>query len=242
MKHKKLEIRADKETSRITIQNKDRDRFYNMMSPEQHRLFDSIQKNVFTFVESKAGTGKSTVTIAAMLDMLISNQIGKIVYIQSCSERFLKHGFLPGTTEEKTANMYVALYDAFATLGMTPWDVQGMINNEKIVLKTDSDLRGCNFEESGVILDECQNMDFQTLKLILTRIHDTCHVCMMGDRLQKDNCGNNTAFIGYGTYLAKKFGEIITLTRNYRGQFSKAAENYEETYISASQFPKLNII
>lgn len=107
MKRKKLEIRADKETSRLTIQNKDRDRFYNMMSPEQHKLFDSIQKNVFTFVESKAGTGKSTVTIAAMLDMLISNQIGKIVSTFPTCFWYIKNKLLPNG---KSLFMFVSLH------------------------------------------------------------------------------------------------------------------------------------
>lgn len=212
----------------ISFKNKDRDRFYQRMSSEQHELFDSIQNNAFTMCRSRAGTGKTTVTVAAMLDMLSSGRITKIIYLQSASPRFLEHGYLPGSLEEKTANLYVALYDALETLGINEWETKSLIENEQLMLKTDSDLRGCNFENAGVILDEVENMDYRTLKLILTRVHDSCFTVMIGDELQKDGHGDNTAFIDYGEYLVDKLpGKAVTLTRNFRGRLSRLAEEYE---------------
>lgn len=55
----------------IPLFNKDRDRFYKRMSNEQHVMFDSILEVPFTFVEAKAGSGKTTVAFAAGIDMLI---------------------------------------------------------------------------------------------------------------------------------------------------------------------------
>lgn len=212
----------------ISTSSKDRDRFYARMSSEQHALFDSIQKNSFTFCKASAGTGKTTVAMAAMLDLLVTGKVAKIIYIQKCSPRFLEHGFLPGTAEEKTANLYIALYDAMETLGVNQWEVKEMVDRGQLLLKTDSDLRGCNFENAGVCLDETENMDFHTLKLILTRVHDSCHVCMLGDEKQKDGCGDNNVFIAYGEYMAKNVpGEIVSLTHNFRGRLSKIAENFE---------------
>ena len=113
------------------------------------------------------------------------------------------------------------------TLGINPWEVKEMVDREQLLLKTDSDLRGCNFENAGICLDEAENMDFHTLKLILTRIHDDCHVCMLGDEMQKDSAGNNSEFIGYGEYLVKNVpGQQVCLTQNFRGRLSRVAEEY----------------
>ena len=78
----------------------------------------------------------------------------------------------------------------------------------------------------GILVHNCENMGYHTLKLILTRIHDNCHVVMIGDHYQKDQKGDNTVFIGYGEYLAQRIGKKVELTKNYRGRLSKLAEEY----------------
>lgn len=208
--------------------NNDRNKFYNKMSSEQKELYESIKSSIFVFCEATAGTGKTTVAVNAMLDLLFANKINHIIYIQKVSERFLQHGFLPGTIEEKTDALWTPFYEAMATLGYQPESVDKFIEQESIILTTDSNLRGVNFEKCGVILDECSNMNTETLKLILTRCHDNCHIIMIGDSLQKDNKGHhNVDFVSYGNYLSNmSFGTKCILTKNYRGKFSQAAENF----------------
>lgn len=207
--------------------NKERDRFYKKMSEEQKLFFHSIKENIFTFCEAFAGTGKSHVSVAAMVDMLANGEIDKIVYIQKASERYLEHGFLPGGIEEKTEALWTPFYDAMLTLGYFPETVSRMVQQGVIYLTTDSTLRGVNFENAGVILDECESMDTETLKLIFTRCHDSCHVVMIGDVKQKDNRGKNDYFVAYGDYLANsKLGNKCYLTKNYRGKFSQLAEDF----------------
>lgn len=207
--------------------NKDRDRLYTKFSDEQKDLFHSIKENIFTFCEAEAGTGKTLVSVSALLDMLANDEIKKIVYIQKVSQRFLQNGFNPGTLEEKTAELWQPFYDAMLKLGYEPDTVDCMINNELITLTTDSTMRGINLENVGICLDEAQNCDVRTIKLIMTRCDDACHIVMIGDSKQKDNRGDNTGFIKYGNYLAEPgFGHKCFLTKNYRGRFSKHAENF----------------
>jgi hypothetical protein len=62
-----------------------------------------------------------------------------------------------------------------------------------------------------------------------------CHVVLAGDRKQRDNKnvpvtkkGNMPHFIKYGRYMANPtFGCVCKLTRNYRGEFSQWAENFD---------------
>lgn len=220
-------VRTDKDKEFSLKNNKDRDRVYKKFSDEQKNLFDSVHKYIFTFCEANAGTGKTLTVIAAMLDLLANEEINKIIYIQSVSQRFLQNGFLPGTIEEKTEALWQPFYDAMLTLGYIPSTVDMMINNGLILLTTDSNLRGVNFEKAGVITEEAENMRHETLKLIYTRCHDDCHICSIGDSKQKDNKGSNNDFILYGDYLASApFGNKCYLTKNFRGKFSQYAENF----------------
>lgn len=220
---------SDKE---ISLKNsKDRDRFYKKMSEEQKLFFHSIKENIFTFCMADAGTGKTHVSVAAMMDMLANGEINKIIYMQKASDRYLEHGFLSGGLEEKTEALWTPFYDAMLTLGYLPEIVGRMRQQELICLTTDSTLRGINIENAGVILEEAENCDTETLKLVFTRCHDSCHIVMIGDVKQKDNRGRNNDFVSYGNYLSdSKLGNKCYLTKNYRGKFSQLAENYGGNY------------
>lgn len=208
--------------------NKDRDRFYSIMSDEQIALFDSIHKNIFTFCEATAGSGKTIVSVSAMLSLLERGEINKIVYIQKPSERYLSQGYLPGTMEEKSQFLFLPFYDAMHDLGFFDSAIEQGIIDGTLNLITDCALRGVNLEKAGIIVDEAQNMDTHTLKLIFTRCHDNCHIAMLGDMAQRDNRKDNSKFVRYGNYLAdKSFGNRVNLTKNFRGKFSKAAEAFE---------------
>lgn len=207
--------------------NKERDRFYGEMTLEQQVLFQSIEDGIFTFCEARAGSGKTIVAMAAMVDMLANGTIAKVVYIQKVSQRFLQNGFLPGSIDEKTNGLWTPVYDAMLRLGYLPSDVDELRRTNRLILVTDSTLRGVNFEDAGVIIDEAENCDTETLKLIFTRVHDNCHVALIGDSLQKDNHGNhNLDFVRYGNYLADHIGQKVELTKNFRGQFSQLAEDF----------------
>ena len=213
----------------IDLKNmKERDRVYNKFNKEQKDMFKSIQNNIFTFVEAKSGTGKTLVSIASMIDLLANDVIDKIVYIQKVSDRYLEHGFLAGSLEEKTNMLWTPFYDAMTTLGFFEGTVQELLRDEMIVLTTDSVLRGINLEKCGVIAEECENCDVETLRLIFTRCHDNCHIVMIGDSRQKDNSHKDSKeFVYYGDYLSSQdFGNKCSLTKNYRGKFSRCAEDF----------------
>jgi phosphate starvation-inducible protein PhoH len=207
--------------------NKDRDRVYNLFDESQKKLFNSVKDNIFTYCCATSGSGKTLVSVAAMLDMLANDDISKIIYIQKVSSRFLQNGFLPGGIEDKTRMLWTPFYDAMETLGYQPEYVDRIIEFGSIELCTDCAMRGVNFDNVGVILDEVENCDYHTLKLIYTRCKDNCHIVSIGDNKQKDSAGKNTDFIGYNTYLSSSnIGNKCELVKNYRGKFSQLAEEY----------------
>ena len=88
-------------------------------------------------------------------------------------------------------------------------------------------LRGTNFENKVVILDEAQNYDFASLKKTLTRMSDSCKVLVIGHTLQKDTYDTTDAFHRYLKYYEGMNDErvaICPLIKNYRGWLSKTAD------------------
>lgn len=216
------------EKSDINLRNnKDRDRMYSRFDPEQKALFHAIQENIFTYCEACAGSGKTTVSVAAMIDLLANNEISKIVYIRVADDRAQSIGYMPGTIEEKTEMYWGPFYEAMETLGFQREMISLMIDQNMIETTLDINLRGCNLENAGIIFDEIQNADTETMRLIFTRVHDNSHIVAIGDSKQSDQKRINGDFRNYCEFLADStMGIKCILSHDYRGKFSALAESY----------------
>lgn len=212
----------------IDLKNsKDRDRMYSRFDECQKEAFASIQNNVFTFIEACAGSGKTTVATAALLDMLANGDINNICYIRVADDRAQSIGFYPGTLEEKTSMYWQPFYDALETLGLQPDMITMMEQQEILKTSLDITLRGVNLQKCGIILDEVQNADIDTLRLVFTRCHDDVHLVALGDGRQKDQKRGMNDFLDYCNFLANSsMGNRCELKKNWRGRFSRLAEDY----------------
>ena len=126
------------------------------------------------------------------------------------------------------------LTEALYTLGIDPEQAiiseSNMSNikngNAYIKFTVDTYLRGCNFENKIIIIDEAQNFYFDTLKKTLTRIHDNCKVIIIGHTEQCDIYKHQERS-GFSPYL-NAFQDIMddariaicNLSINHRGWFS----------------------
>jgi len=88
-------------------------------------------------------------------------------------------------------------------------------------------LRGTNFENKVVIIEEAQNYYFDELKKVLTRVHDTCKVIVIGHTGQIDLI-HRSERSGFSYYLNHfrnvEWAQICTLSKNYRGIISQWAD------------------
>ena len=91
-------------------------------------------------------------------------------------------------------------------------------------------MRGCNFENKVVILDEAQNLYFYEMKKVLTRMHDNCKIIVIGHSKQCDIYHNpeRSGFVKYLNHFAKDDRcAVCTLSKNYRGWISNMADELE---------------
>ena len=212
--------------------------FYGLALDEQQEHFVSSilnRKKTIVFCDAVAGTGKTTLAMGAA-NMLVRdnrNTLDGIVYIVSpYGEQ--KQGYLPGSVTEKSEVYFEPAYQAILTCNMNPFSdvcAESMTSKKKgtgfIKLLTHTYLRGVNLENKVVILDEAQNFTTEELKKVLTRIHDTCKVIVVGHTGQVDISGRS----GFARYI-QHFStadrcEVCVLTVNHRGWLSSYADALE---------------
>jgi len=189
------------------------------------------------FVDAKAGTGKTSLAVAAGVYAVENQEYDKIIYIRN-AVAVRDQGFLPGSVAEKEYIYYSPLFDALD--GLSPDGYESWYGTDeghkKIEMVSTSYLRGVNFKNAFVIIDEAQNLDLTELRTVLTRIHQSCKVVVIGSTMQIDN----TKLKRYGTDKITPFELYIKhfegmqsahhrLITNYRGWFSEHSDNIENT-------------
>ena len=221
--------------------NEDNNIFYGLKLDDNQRKFrDAIwdEKNIVTICNAKAGTGKTTIAVATANLLCEYNRYKGIVYVVSPSMEE-KQGYLPGDQTAKSAPYMEPLCEALISIGLDPQKViidqnnpQALKNGTAYVeFMTHTFLRGTNFENKVIIIDESQNYYFDELKKVLTRIHDNCKIIIIGHTEQCD-LYKNSKMSGFKYYL-DAFNNIkddervavCNLTKNYRGWFSTFCDN-----------------
>lgn len=208
------------------------------LDEEQQVFFDAIKNDQYTivFCNAAAGTGKTTIAMGAA-NILVQdrrNKLEEIVYIVSpYGEQ--KQGYLPGDITAKSEVYYEPAYQALAEVDMNQYnDVTNRSLSEKrkpsdgiVKPMTHTYMRGTNLQNKVVIIDEAQNFTVEDLKKVLTRIHDSCKVIVIGHTGQIDIKGNS----GFAKYLKWFEGHprcaVCSLTKNYRGWLSTYADRLE---------------
>jgi len=96
-----------------------------------------------------------------------------------------KHGFLPGTLEEKMAPWTRPLFDVLREY-YSPPEVQKMLENETIEISPLAFMRGRTFKDAWIVGDEMQNASPGQMKMLLTRIGEGSKIIVTGDIEQTD--------------------------------------------------------
>lgn len=204
------------------------------LDPDQQAFRDAIWNpdKLIVFCNSATGSGKTTVAVATAVLMYRYGLYDGISFVVCpCNEN--RQGFLPGNIEEKTLAYATPLYQALMECGEQP--ERAVVQNGAASIKEgayiefmpDTYLRGMNFKNRVVILDEFQNASCSTAKKVLTRAADSSKVIVIGHSGQRDayNSGRS-AFEQYIDHFAvDERAAVCALTRNYRGWVSSHADN-----------------
>jgi PhoH-like ATPase len=151
-----------------------------------------------------AGTGKTFLALAAGLEQVIEARAYRrlSVYRPLVAVGRQEVGYLPGDLDEKLQPWMAAVHDNLYSLfrrdeagdGWAAGDhrstqaaVDALLERGQLEMAAITYLRGRSITDELVIVDEAQNLELPTLKVILTRMATGSKVVFCGDLSQVDN-------------------------------------------------------
>jgi len=194
---------AKKKGQNVFVRNALKLREIVPLTANQNKLFLSYETGKCLFVHGCPGTGKSFLNIylACKEMMHEDNQYRRIIILRSTVPS-RDQGFLPGTAEEKSA-IYETPYQAIFTELFNRPDAYDLLKDEGTVeFVTTSFLRGMSFKDSIIIVDEIQNLTFEELNTVISRVGDNSKVIFLGDYYQTDLNKKRNDVSGYVKFKA----------------------------------------
>ena len=180
------------------------------------------------------GTGKTFLALAAGLEQVVeAGRYRKVsVYRPLVAVGRQDIGYLPGDLDEKLAPWMAAVHDnlyaLFADGGPTAARnaLDELVDRDELEMAAITYLRGRSITGEFVIVDEAQNLELSTLKVILTRIGADAKVVFCGDFTQVDNPyvsphGGAAALIE--TLKGRSLFGHVTLERTVRSPLAELA-------------------
>ena len=192
-------------------------RFNIQLNEEQKRAKEQILYNTVTVLKGKAGSGKSLLAANIALDLLFSREIEKIIITRPTVVAGQDIGFLPGDVNEKLAPFTAPVYENMHRL-YNKEKIEKCIADGEIEIVPVSFMRGRNFTNCLVVIDEAQNLTDTQMELLLTRICHGSKMIFCGDGAQIDLKDRKTSgFDVVCKHMKDVPGfEVITLEKNHR--------------------------
>ena len=159
----------------------------------QKEVFESWKKGKNQFLFGCAGTGKTFVSLYLALSEVLRNETpyDKVIMVRSLIPT-REIGFLPGDEEDKAALYQVPYSNMMQFMFEQPNEqaFETLYNRIKAqgsyYFLSTSFLRGLTFDNSIIIVDECQNLNFHELDTIITRVGQDSKIIFCGDFSQSD--------------------------------------------------------
>jgi phosphate starvation-inducible PhoH-like protein len=192
-------------------------KFQLSLNDEQKVAKEKIINSDIAVIRGKAGSGKSLLAAQIALDMLFKKEVEKIIIARPAITAGEQIGFLPGTKDEKMAPFTAPVYDNMYRL-------TGKDKIEKLVMEGEIEiipvgfLRGFNFSNCIVIIDEAQNCSENQLELIMGRLCIGSKIIICGDSAQIDLKSKKDSGFDFVCKHMKEIPgfNIITLQTNHR--------------------------
>ena len=145
----------------------------------------TISESEVTICVGPAGSGKTAVAVGLACEYILSGKVKKIIITRPVVEAGKGLGFLPGTFDEKIHPYLVpVLEEMHLYLGKDM--VKSLKEKTLIEVCPLEYMRGRNFHNSFMILDEAQNCTYEQIKMFLTRIGRSSKAVLNGDLDQSD--------------------------------------------------------
>lgn len=196
---------------------------------DQKKFRDAVMddENNFILVDAVSGSGKTLIAVTCAKQLVSSGHYQSCVFlVPTTSEQEL--GYRPGTTSEKISDYMVPLRQALMKIGEEPDKVitnsleENLKDSNKwLIADSQVFLRGVNFENQVVIVDEAQNFTIPQIKKIVSRNYDSSKLIVIGSSNQIDIDPNKSCFARLMNHMEGFEGYIkCELPISYRGKLA----------------------
>jgi len=160
---------------------------FDPITLNQEKAFGAWDEGFNMVLAGSAGTGKTFIALYLALETVLDENTPqeKVVIIRSTVPT-RDQGFLPGTRGEKEdpfKSPYKQICDELFGEGSS---YNKAVSGKVIEFDTTSYLRGVTWRNSVVVVDEMQNMNFNELDTVMTRVGKGCRIIFCGDYKQTD--------------------------------------------------------
>lgn len=157
------------------------------MTTERHAAYEralDINDPLPVLAYGTAGTGKTYQAVGAAVEWLRSDKRKKVVAARPNVSFADGNGFLPGTNREKLGPWIRPIEQNLMFHGVKRGELEYWEKNGTLEYVALEHIQGLTFDDTFLIIDECQNMTMDQLRVFLTRTGKYSKVVMCGDVAQ----------------------------------------------------------
>ncbi len=161
---------------------------FDPLTAHQKEFYDAYKRqDYFIALHGVAGTGKTFIALYKALEEVLdkSNPFNKIIIVRSAVPS-REVGHLPGDLDEKTEIYRQPYQQICETLFGRKDAYQRLEEQHHIEFISTSFIRGMSFDDAIIIVDEMQNLTYEEIDTVMTRVGYRSKIIWCGDYRQTD--------------------------------------------------------
>jgi predicted ribonuclease YlaK len=178
-------------------------RTFDALTSNQEKFFELYRGGAYCMgLFGSPGVGKTFLSMYRAIEEVLdkSNSFKQVVIVRS-AVTIRSQGFLPGDLEEKMSIYEQPYKEICQTLFEKPdaWDRLKEQGYARFI--STSFIRGISLDDAIIIVDECQNLSWEELSSVITRVGHRSKIIFLGDHFQNDLVRNKNDQSGLPLFL-----------------------------------------